>query len=330
MNPLERLPRVGSRTRLGLALGLLSLMTSGTGCTPSVRLRLASTAVRLGRGPERDPAELRRKYENRKPPTPATLPRALRNRCDVREDTVLGQPVYTLTPKHGASGWHIIYTHGGAFVNPLQGAHWDILEQLIEETGATVTVPLYPLAPEHTAAEAFPFLEQVYRDVLGRTAPARVVLCGDSAGGNLALAQALAYREQGLPLPGHLVLFSPWLDLTLSNPEVAAVQPRDIMLRASELVEEGRWWAGAEDPRGARLSPLFADLKGLPPLQIYQGTHDIFLPDARLLRDRVAAAGGQVQLDETPGGFHVFMGATFTPEAHTVFRRIAERLGQAP
>lgn len=306
-----------------------SFAAFGAGCTPSLRMRLATTVVRTWRGPTLSPEELRRKYEGREYPSPAPISRTLRKLCDVREEHVLGKLVYTLTPKEGASGWHIIYTHGGAFVKPLQSAHWDIIERLVRETGATVTVPIYPLAPEHTYAETFPFLEQVYRNVLQGKSPDRVVLCGDSAGGNLALTQALHYRGQGLPQPGHLILFSPWVDLTMSNPEVVAVEPRDVMLRAAELVEWGRWWAGSADPRSPLLSPLFADLGGLPPIQIHQGTDDIFLPDARQLRDRVAAAGGRVQLYETRRGFHVFMGATFTPEAHAVFRQIAESLGTA-
>ncbi|RKH03695.1 steryl acetyl hydrolase [Corallococcus sp. CA047B] len=295
----------------------------------SLRMRLAAAVLRTRRGQTRGPAQLRHEYAGRKYPPPAPLGHSLRKRCDVREERVLGQVVYTLTPKAGASGWHVIYTHGGAFVNPLQGAHWDIIERLIRETGAMVTVPLYPLAPEHPYTEAFRLLEQVYRDVLRNVSPGRIVLCGDSAGGNLAITQALHFRSQNLPLPGHLLLFAPWLDLTMSHPEVAAVEPRDVMLRAAELVEWGRWWAGSSDPRGPLLSPLFTDLGGLPPIHIEQGTDDLFLPDARRLRDQVTAAGGQVELHETRGGFHVFMGATFTPEAHAVFRRIAGLLGTA-
>jgi acetyl esterase/lipase len=180
---------------------------------------------------------------------------------------VLGQVVYTLTPRRdaadsragGEGGWHLVYTHGGGFVHPLMRSHWAIIAALIDVTGATVTVPIYPLAPEHQHPEAFRELEQVYRGLLDQVAAERIVLCGDSAGGNLALAQALYYRERGLPLPGHLVLFSPWLDLTMSNPEAREVEPRDLTLRIDRLRKWGGWWA---PPAAHRQAPDVGGLVG--------------------------------------------------------------------
>ncbi len=294
----------------------------------SILQRVAEWYLRALPGRTSDVAVIQRRFLGREYPSPAPVPRHLRALADVREAQIAGHAVYTLTPRRGGSAWHVIYTHGGAFVNPLQKAHWHILAALIRATGATVTVPIYPLAPEHQHDQAFRFLEEVYRGVLQHTAPERIVLCGDSAGGNLALTQALHYRERGLPLPGHLILFAPWLDVTLSDPEARALERKDVMLRVDPLRQEGLWWAGSADSRTPIISPLFADLRGLPSIQIYQGTHDVLLPDARTLRDRVIAAGGTIQYHETPGGFHVFMGATFTPEAKRVFRQIAQTLGE--
>jgi acetyl esterase/lipase len=247
--------------------------------------------------------------------------------AEIRQQTARGFTVYTLAPKSRGSGWHIIYTHGGSFVHELVPAHWAIIRELLRATGATVIVPIYPLAPEHRYTEAFDFLEEVYRDVLRTTSAARIVLCGDSAGGNLALTQALNYRDKGIPLPARLILFSPGLDLTVSNPEIPSIEPYDVMLRRAEMLEYCRWWASGDDPRLPLLSPLFADLRGLPPVQIFQGTYDILLPDARKLRDRLEEAGGHAELYETPEGFHVFMGATFTREAKRVFEQVASGLG---
>ena len=294
---------------------------------PSAEMRLMK--VLLPRMVEPLPADAgaaRRAYAGRRYPSPASVTQGVRRLCEVREDRSLGEVVYTLTPKRGGSGWHIIYTHGGAFVDAMAKPHWDIVAALVAATGATVTVPIYPLAPEHTHEEAFRHLEQVYRGLLELVAPDRLILCGDSAGGNLALAQALRHREAGLPLPGHIVLFSPLVDLTLADPEARALESRDFLGRIDGAREMTRWWAGTADPRSPALSPLAADLRGLPPIQIYQGTDDICLADARTLRDRVMAAGGRVAYHETEGGFHVFMAATFAPEAKEVFRQIAAEL----
>lgn len=292
--------------------------------------RLAAWVVKLRSNPSISLEALNLKYQGRAAPQPATLKRGLRRHFDVSEELVNGCQVYTFRQRVGGSGWHIIYTHGGAFVNPLQKAHWDIVECLLRATGATVTVPIYPLAPEHTYSQAFEFLEAVYRDVLESVSPGRIVLCGDSAGGNLALTQALHFRDRGLPAPARLVLFSPWLDLALGDSRARDLEPLDDMLRVDGLRQMGSWWAGSADLAEPLLSPLNADLQGLPPIDVYQGTHDILYPDARTFHERVLAAGGSSRLHVTEAGFHVFMGATFTPEARRVFSRIASDLGVAP
>lgn len=289
-------------------------------------MRVASLYLRLQRGPTRSPEALRREYRTRAYPLPAKVSRGVRKIAEVKEARVASHLVYTLTPRATPSDWHIVYTHGGSFVHALDAAHWDILAAIVASTRATVSVPIYPLAPEHPRAKAFELLEAIYRDLVATTDPGRIALCGDSAGGNLALAQALHFRDRALPLPARIVLFSPWLDLTLADPAAIALEQKDVMLRRDELVEFGRWWAGATDPRDPLLSPLFADLAGLPPILIFQGTHDLFLPDARTFRDRAVAAGVQATLFEADGAFHDYMAATFTPEAKAVFAEIAKSL----
>jgi epsilon-lactone hydrolase len=310
------------------AIGFLSIGGLGllTGCEGSLQQRVATWVVKARSNPDISLDDLRKKYMGRIPPVPAPMPDSLKKLCSVQVREIAGNTVYILVPNERGSSRHIIYTHGGAFVNPLQKAHWDIIESLIAATGATVTVPIYPLAPEHQYLETFRFLEQVYRDVLTKTAAQRVVLCGDSAGGHLALSQTLYFRENGLPLPARIVLFSPWLDVAMLNPEAKALEPKDIMLRVNNLRVMGKWWAGAADPSIPLISPINGNLRGLPPIDIYQGTEDILLADARRLRDLVTAANGTVRLYETTEGFHVFMGATFTPEAKRVFQQIAHDL----
>ncbi len=189
--------------------------------------------------------------------------------------------------------------------------------------GASVTVPIYPLAPEHTYRAAFPELETVYRNVLRDHADEAIVLCGDSAGGGLALAQAHHYRDLGLRPPDRLVLFSPWLDITMSNPDAVAIEPHDALLGIPALVQCGRWWAGGDDPRSPLLSPIFGDLSGLPPIDVVHGTADLLIPDARKLKEKVSAAGGTIHLHEYPGAFHVFVSVPFLPEARDAFDHVA-------
>jgi epsilon-lactone hydrolase len=289
-------------------------------------MQLVRLRVKLAGKPPSDAAELRRIYAQRPHPEAAPITRGIRRSCHVEAGRISGRVVYTVRPRLGASSWHVIYTHGGGFVDALIKPHWDIIQSLVAATGATVTVPLYPLAPEHEHGEAFAFLEEVYRKVLEYVRPADLILCGDSAGGNLALAQTLYFRDRFLPQPAHLILFSPLADAAACNPDMVALERHDVMLRLSAVQQWGQWWAGSTDLQSPLISPLYGDLRQVPPIQLYIGSDDILLPDARRLRDRVLEAGSRITFRETPGGIHVFVGAPFTPEAKTVFRQIREAL----
>ena len=121
-----------------------------------------------------------------------------------------------------------------------------------------------------------------------------------------------------------MILFSPWLDITMSNPDAVAIEHHDALLGIPALVQCGRWWAGGDDPRSPLLSPIFGDLSGLPPIDVYHGTADLLIADARKLNERVSAAGGTMYLLEYPGACHVFV--SVLPEARDAFDRVAAAL----
>lgn len=270
---------------------------------------------------------LRQKIEQGSYSTPAPMPRNFKKLFLTQESQVDGYPVFIIAPRHGKPSMQVIYTHGGVYFGALQIFHWSIIRQLVECLGAQVTVPLYPRAPKHTYRDAFPMLEKVYRKVLNETPNDKIVLCGDSAGGGFALAQALRFRELGLRLPDRLVLFSPWVDITMSNPDIALFETQDIMLSPYGLLECGKWWAGGDDPRSPLLSPIYGNLAGLPPIDLFMGASEIFVPDVRKLKEKITATGGVVNLYEYPKAFHVFVGATISPESKNVFDHIVANLG---
>jgi monoterpene epsilon-lactone hydrolase len=292
-------------------------------------MRMTRLALRLVGKERDDPEAHRRKLLSRTPPQDAAIPGRFRSKYHIAERQVLGSRAVTLTPKHDPSSWHIVYTHGGGYVNPLVLPHWWIIDRLVQATGATVTVPFYPLAPESDHRAAFSFLKAVYRHVLETTPAKSIALAGDSAGGGLALGQALEYRDAGLPLPGRIVLFAPWLDISVANPAAPGVERFDPMLRVDLGRVWGELWAQGEDPRTPRLSPLYADLHGLPPIDLFQGTCDTVWVDVPSFVQKLRAVGGQVRYFEYAGAFHVFVAATWTPEARDAFRRVGEALPRA-
>jgi epsilon-lactone hydrolase len=323
----KRLKRVALITAIPLAVfGLYLLFTPSRA---SLGMRAASQFIQLSGKPLADPVAFNVKLQNRKYPSAAPVPKAMRAEFKVSE-TLLGRHnVITVAPKVGRARWTIIYFHGGGYVNDLTKPHWDIVAALANATGAKIIVPIYPLAPEFDHRAAFEFLDQVYRSAMSTTAAESIIFAGDSAGGGLALAQAINNRTNKLPQPAHIIMFSPWLDLTLSNPEARNVESDDIMLGIDALRLCGNWWAGDADPKSPNLSPLYADLTGLPPMSLYQGTSDILVVDSRNFAASAKRAGVDVTYTEYPDAFHVFVGATFTSEAKDVFAKIGAMLPQS-
>jgi monoterpene epsilon-lactone hydrolase len=271
------------------------------------------------------------KYPHRTYPSMAAIPWTVRQTHTIQEKRIDGLRTITVRPLRGATRSHIIYTHGGIYLNELGRPHWWIIAELTRRTGAAVTVPLYRLAPESTYREAFPYLVSVYRSVLGTAEPADVTLMGDSAGGGLAIAQPWAFREAGLPAPGRVVAFSPWLDVTAANPSIPEYDAVDPMLSVAGGVQAGLWWAGGDDPRTPLVSPACAPddmLATVPVTRIYQGTRDVCMADAVVFRQRAVAAGADVTLKVYPGGFHVFPAFPRLPESREVYADIAVFLGR--
>ena len=179
--------------------------------------------------------------------------------------------------------------------------------------------PDYPLAPEHTWRDSHDVLVD---DLARRTAAGPVVLLGDSAGGGLALALALALRDRGAAPPTHLVLLSPWGDLTTSTPETRGLDDVDPWLSFAKLGLYAGWWAGSSDDLGRpEVSPTLGDLHDLPPALMFCGTHDLLVPGCRLLADRAAAAGWDLTYVERDGLLHVFPLFPAIPEARAAWRQ---------
>src|SRR5215510_13389434 len=133
---------------------------------------------------------------------------------------VNGHLVWTIAPLANVSGKHVIYLHGGAYVNSFASQHWDLISKLVQAANCTVTAPNYPHAPEHYVHDIFALMLPLYNELAALAGSSNITIMGDSSGGGISLALAQRLREDGLDQPGRVILLSPWLDATLSNPEV--------------------------------------------------------------------------------------------------------------
>ena len=262
---------------------------------PSLRARLVDLVLPL-LGIKRffaQPDRLERRIARLRRRKPVRPRRKWHRRFEIREFASRGFPVVTVEPRGGArpGAPHLLYLHGGGYVMDVAMVHWEAVMRLCEDLGASATVPLYPLAPEHKATEVLSAMEALHGELAERHGAANLTMMGDSAGGGMSLALAQLLRDEGAPLPASLVLFSPWLDATVSGEGQAALEKRDRMLAMRGLEACARLYAGALPLEDPRISPLFGALEGLPPMAIFAGTSDILCSDARRLAARLEADG---------------------------------------
>lgn len=210
----------------------------------------------------------------------------------------------------------ILYLHGGAYVVGSPRMYRLLASELLRACDADVAVIDYRLAPEHPYPAALDDAEASYRALLERgVAPQRLLVMGDSAGGNLTAALLLRLRERRLPMPAGAALLSPWLDLAASYSPAAIAAARDPMLPASRIQEAAALYHRDADPRDPFISPCYADLAGLPPMRVHAGTRELLLPAIEQFVAAGRGSGSDVSLRTWAHMPHVFQAfARFLPE----------------
>lgn len=229
-----------------------------------------------------------------------------------------------ISPADAPDDKAILYFHGGGFRIGSVASHRDLIAQIALACGCRVLAINYRLAPEHRFPAALDDAIAAYGWMLGQgLKPGSIAFAGDSAGGNLALAAMLALRERGLSLPVSAALMSPWTDLAAtgasyeSRAEIDPIHQRPMILALAK-----NYLGGQGDPRDPLVSPLYADLAGLPPLLIQVGDRETVLDDSVMLADKARAAAVDVNLEVWDGMIHVFQMFEL-PEAHRAIASIA-------
>jgi epsilon-lactone hydrolase len=222
----------------------------------------------------------------------------------------------------------ILYFHGGVYVIGSAGASVPLAADLARRSNAKVVSVDYRLAPENPYPAAVEDARTAYEGLLSQgVEPTSIAISGESAGGGLAVALLLAIRDAGLPMPSSAFLMSPYADLTLSGSSIINKQDVDpILTEEAVRLRVGDYVAGA-NPSDPLISPVFADLRGLPPLLIQVGSHEILLSDAIRLAGRAAEADVAIALEVTPGVPHVFQAyAAVLDEGDRALNRAAKFL----
>ena len=263
-----------------------------------------------------------RKTEDHHPPA------LLKARLDIAETEIDGFPVYEIAPKAGERR-RILYMHGGAYVFQITSYHWGLIAEMAERLGFGITVPIYPIAPEHDFHAMFGMVGDVYRRMLEETEAEDITFMGDSAGGNMAVVLTMMAAEEGLPSPSRHVLISPGLDVSLANPEVFEAERQDPWLGIPGGLEAVRLYSAGFDRKDWHISPLYGDLSVLPKTLLLTGSRDMLTPDNLIFAERARAAGVEVDVVYEEGMFHVWP-LIEMPEARRARDSIVAFLNGAP
>ena len=244
----------------------------------------------------------------------------------VRQLRLAGLHAEELKPLNAATQL-IFHIHGGAFFLGSLSTHRALMTDIAARTQMQVVHMDYPLAPEHPYPEAIDAIFDVYQALLVQDIqPKDIIISGDSCGANLALALCLRLKAQPDLMPSGLILMSPYLDLTLTSESLRFNQKHDALLSIEALqaginhyLKDG---VQADDPR---VSPLFDDLKGLPPTLVQVGSKEILLDDSKRFREKAEKAGVKVHFKLYTGMWHNFqMFNAWFPEAKQALADIAD------
>jgi acetyl esterase/lipase len=223
----------------------------------------------------------------------------------------------------------ILYLHGGAYALGSIATHRDFIARLSIATKMRCLAINYRLAPENPFPAALQDVTTTYHWLLDQGLSAKkIMIAGDSAGGGLALATMLSLRDAGEAMPAGAICISPWFDLAMTGASIHEKTEHDPILSATSLKMFAGYYADENPTNDPLISPLYAELTGLPPILIQVGSDEILLSDATRLTDKARQSGVDVNLKIWDEMFHVFQLISFLPETRKALVQIAKFVAQ--
>src|SRR5215469_963385 len=252
---------------------------------------------------------------------------AFRLDADIKAEPVTanGVPAEWITAPNADTGRNVLYLHGGRYTISSIKTHRCLAGWVSRAAQARVLIIDYRLAPEHKFPAAVEDSVAAYRFMLDSgVKPSRAAVAGDSAGGGLTVAALLALRDAKLPQPAAAVCISPWVDMEGTGESMKTKADVDPMVGSANLADMAAAYLGGKDPKTPLASPLYADLRGLPPMLIQVGTSEVLLDDSKRLAERARAAGVDAIYEPWENMIHVWQ--IFVPMLDEA-KQAVERIG---
>jgi len=243
---------------------------------------------------------------------------------DVQQITVGSLSAEWLLPFGASHDRAVLYLHGGGYTMGSCNTHRALAARISIASKTPLLLIEYRLAPEHPFPAALEDSRNAFRWLIGQgILSRRIAIAGDSAGGGLAVAATIALRDANDPLPVAVACLSPWTDLTVSGDSISTRAKADPLISRESSLKHAAWYVGQHDPSSPLVSPINAELGGLPPMLIQVGDCEILRSDSVRLAERARQVGVDVTLEVWDGMWHVWqMFAGFMPEAQRAINGI--------
>ncbi|NET32925.1 MAG: alpha/beta hydrolase [Cyanothece sp. SIO1E1] len=250
------------------------------------------------------------------------VPNDIQKRYLFSTETVQNRQVLTMAPSSGATGKYFLFIHGGGYVLNMNEDYFRVIGKIIDKTGISFLIPDYGLAPNFNYTHGYELIQEVYEHLVVEVGSSNVIVGGDSAGGGFSLGFVQKQRNDGNELPARLILFYPWLDLSLTNPDIDKID--DVISNRQTLIEAGLSWSGGSNPDFYQLSPINGTFNDLSPVSLFIGGRDMFFPDAAKLRKIMTDNCYELEFYEYPQMFHGWAFANGLPETDKLIEEVTD------
>ena len=238
------------------------------------------------------------------------IPENVESKYDLQVEKYLDRNIFIVkSKKETNSNMKILYFHGGSYMAEATKQHWEFIGQIIDDTGATVIMPDYPLTPKYNYKDVFNIVIPLYKEIQQKVnVSEELIVMGDSAGGGLSLAllERLS-QEESISMPRKTILISPWLDVRLNNSDIEKVQQYDKKLNKESLKLAGIAYAGDDGMNNYLVNPIDGDLSKIDNLTIFTGTNDILNPDVHKLKKRAEEINVNINIKEYEEAGHIWI-----------------------
>lgn len=236
-------------------------------------------------------------------------PENIENKYDLTVETFENRNIFIIKSKGSKkTNMKILYFHGGSYMAEATSNHWEFIENLVDDTGATVILPDYPLTPKYNYKDVFNMVVPLYKEIQQRVDVSNeLIIMGDSAGGGLSLALLEKISQEDIKMPKKTILISPWLDVRMDNPKIEQVKEQEKKLNKEALKIAGLAYAGSDGIDSYLVNPIDGDLSKINNLTIFTGTKDILNPDVYKLKEKAEENNINIDINEYQNAGHIWI-----------------------